>query len=109
MAYEIDFLPVGDGSKSGDAIALRYGNLGDPSQQMVIVIDGGYTDDGETLVDLIRTRYNTSYSMSTSWCRLTPTKITSLDSKLYWNSFVSANCGCIGPGCTLRYCPYLGL
>src|SRR5260370_37962737 len=63
MGYEIDFLPVGDGSKSGDAIALRYGNLhsGDPNQQMVIVIDGGYTDDGEALVDLIKTHYGTDY------------------------------------------------
>jgi beta-lactamase superfamily II metal-dependent hydrolase len=61
MAYEIDFLPVGDGSKSGDAIALRYGNLSNPSQQMVIVIDGGYTDDGEALVELIKTRYNTNF------------------------------------------------
>lgn len=63
MGYEIDFLPVGDGSKSGDAIALRYGNLdsGDPNQQMVIVIDGGYTDDGEALVELIKTHYDTDY------------------------------------------------
>ena len=63
MAYEIDFLPVGDGSKSGDAIALRYGDLSseDPSQQMVIVIDGGYTDDGEALVELIKTYYHTDY------------------------------------------------
>lgn len=63
MAYEIDFLPVGDGSKSGDAIALRYGNLnsGDPTQQMVIVIDGGYTDDGKALVELIKTQYHTNY------------------------------------------------
>jgi beta-lactamase superfamily II metal-dependent hydrolase len=63
MGYEIDFLPVGDGSKSGDAIALRYGNLhsDDPNQQMVIVIDGGYTDDGEALVDLIKTHYGTDY------------------------------------------------
>src|SRR5260221_7819804 len=61
MGYEIDFLPVGDGSKSGDAIALRYGQLGNPSQQMVIVIDGGYTDDGEALVELIKTHYKTDY------------------------------------------------
>ena len=52
MAYEIDFLPVGDGSKSGDAIALRYGNLTDSSQQTVVIIDGGYSDDGEALVEL---------------------------------------------------------
>jgi beta-lactamase superfamily II metal-dependent hydrolase len=63
MGYEIDFLPVGDGSKSGDAIALRYGNLhsGDPNQQMVIIIDGGYTDDGEALVEFVKRRYGTDY------------------------------------------------
>ena len=27
IGYEIDFLAVGDGEKSGDAIALRFGNL----------------------------------------------------------------------------------
>jgi len=60
MGYEIDFLPVGDGSSGGDAIALRYGNLyGQRSEQTVIVIDGGYTDDGEALVDHIRRYYGT--------------------------------------------------
>lgn len=62
MGYEIDFLPVGDGSRSGDAIALRYGNLvGDRSEQTVIVIDGGFTDDGEALVELILNHYGTDY------------------------------------------------
>src|SRR5258708_14027699 len=61
MAYEIDFLPVGDGSKSGDAIVLRYGNLSSPAQQMVIVIDGCYTDDGLALVQHINKYYNTDY------------------------------------------------
>jgi beta-lactamase superfamily II metal-dependent hydrolase len=62
MGYEIDFLPVGDGSRSGDAIALRYGNLlGDRSEQTVIVIDGGFADDGEALVELITNHYETDY------------------------------------------------
>jgi hypothetical protein len=98
MGYEIDFLPVGDGSKSGDAIALRYGNLasGDPNQQMVIVIDGGYTDDGEALVELIKTHYNTDYVdvvVSTH-----PDQVTSPDWKLSWHNFVSDNYGCTSPG-----------
>jgi beta-lactamase superfamily II metal-dependent hydrolase len=61
MGYEIDFLAVGKESKSGDAIALRYGDLavgGD--QQRVIVIDGGFTDDGQTLVQHIRTYFGTN-------------------------------------------------
>ena len=42
MGLEIDFLSVGEGEKSGDAIALRYGNLFGPrSEQTVLVIDGG--------------------------------------------------------------------
>jgi beta-lactamase superfamily II metal-dependent hydrolase len=60
MGYEIDFLPVGDESKGGDAIALRYGNLyGSRSEQTVVVIDGGYADDGEALVKHIREYYGT--------------------------------------------------
>lgn len=60
MGYEIDFLPVGDESKGGDAIALRYGNLyGRRSEQTVVVIDGGYTDDGEALVKHVREYYGT--------------------------------------------------
>jgi beta-lactamase superfamily II metal-dependent hydrolase len=60
VGYEIDFLPVGDGSRSGDAIALRYGNLHGPrDEQTVIVIDGGFSDDGKALVDHITTYYDT--------------------------------------------------
>lgn len=60
MGYEVDFLPVGDLSKGGDAIALRYGNLYGPrDQQTVIVIDGGYRDDGEALVEHIDRYFET--------------------------------------------------
>lgn len=60
MGYEIDFLPVGDGSTSGDAIALRYGNLfGDREEQRVMIIDGGFADDGEALVKHLDTYYGT--------------------------------------------------
>ena len=27
MAIEVDFIPVGDGERSGDAICVRFGNL----------------------------------------------------------------------------------
>ena len=45
-ALEIDFLSVGDNSKCGDAIALRYGTyeLGKWTSQSVFVIDGGNAD-----------------------------------------------------------------
>jgi beta-lactamase superfamily II metal-dependent hydrolase len=58
MGHEVDFLAVGDGSKSGDAIALRFGNLyGERAEQAVIVIDGGFKDDGQKLIDLIKKYY----------------------------------------------------
>ena len=60
MAYEVDFLDVGDAGKSGDAIALRVGNLAIPSEQGVVVIDGGFQPSGETLVKHIRDYYKTN-------------------------------------------------
>ena len=60
MGYEIDFLPVGEGEKSGDAIALRFGNLhGNRDEQTVVVIDGGFKGTGEKLVEHIRHYYGT--------------------------------------------------
>ncbi len=60
MGYEIDFLPVGDGGRGGDAIALRYGNLhGSRNEQTVVIIDGGNQDSGQELVDHVQERYDT--------------------------------------------------
>lgn len=55
--YELDVLAVGDGERSGDAIALRYSI--DGRAWRVMVIDGGTQDTGEALVDLITTQYGT--------------------------------------------------
>lgn len=52
--YEIDFLEAGE-SKSGDAIALRYGVL--DLDETVHVVDGGYAKDGELLRDHIKKYY----------------------------------------------------
>jgi beta-lactamase superfamily II metal-dependent hydrolase len=61
MGYEIDFLAVGEESQSGDAIAIRFGDLkADPPEQFVMVVDGGFQDTGEELVDLIKTHYKTT-------------------------------------------------
>lgn len=61
MAFEIDYIPVGDGERSGDAIALRFGNLtGSRSEQKVVVIDGGFADSGEQLVKHINKFYDTN-------------------------------------------------
>jgi beta-lactamase superfamily II metal-dependent hydrolase len=55
MGFEIDFMPVGDGEKNGDAIALRYGQ---PGNYTIYVVDGGYSGSGETLVEHIRRHYD---------------------------------------------------
>jgi beta-lactamase superfamily II metal-dependent hydrolase len=61
MGYEIDFLPVGEGEQSGDAIVLRFGDLyGERSQQTVIVVDGGFKESGEELVKHVKKYYGTS-------------------------------------------------
>jgi beta-lactamase superfamily II metal-dependent hydrolase len=60
VAYEIDYIPVGDGERGGDAIAMRYGILDGPQKrQTVIVIDGGTKESGQALVDHIKTFYGT--------------------------------------------------
>jgi beta-lactamase superfamily II metal-dependent hydrolase len=60
MGYEIDFLAVGDQSKSGDAIAFRSGNLhGRRHEQFVMIIDGGTKEAGEDLVNHVATHYGT--------------------------------------------------
>ena len=59
MAYEIDFLAVGEGKRSGDAIALRYS---DGASKRIHVIDGGDQAAGERMVGHIRKYYgNPSY------------------------------------------------
>jgi beta-lactamase superfamily II metal-dependent hydrolase len=61
MSFELDVRPVGNGTTSGDAIAIRYGAFnGDPAAQRVVVIDGGFQENGEDLVDLITKIYGTN-------------------------------------------------
>jgi beta-lactamase superfamily II metal-dependent hydrolase len=54
MDYEIEFHPVGDGTKAGDAISVRY-REGDAFK--VMVIDGGTTACGKSLVEHIQRFY----------------------------------------------------
>lgn len=60
MAFEIDYIPVGEGDKGGDCIAMRFWDplIGLPSQK-VVVIDGGYKDTAELLINLVRNVYGT--------------------------------------------------
>lgn len=56
MAFEIDFLPVGNGTRSGDAICMRYGSA--LFGYGITVIDGGYTETGDAIVDHINNYYD---------------------------------------------------
>lgn len=47
MLCEIEFLAVGDASRAGDAIIVRYG---EPDNYQLMVVDGGNSDAGEKLV-----------------------------------------------------------
>jgi len=58
MNYEIEFLPVGNGEKSGDAILVRYGEEND---YKIMVVDGGGKESGQALVDHIKNYYKTDY------------------------------------------------
>lgn len=56
MPFEIEFLPVGKGDNSGDAILLRYH---DGAAWRVMVIDAGYEENGEQVVELVRRWFQT--------------------------------------------------
>ena len=56
--YELDFLQVSTTEKSGDAITARFTDAG--GRQRVIVVDGGFTDFGETVREHINTHYGTN-------------------------------------------------
>ena len=57
--FEIDFLSVGSG-KSGDAIPIRY-CISDTTK--IHVVDGGFQDTGESLVNHINQYYGSPYSI----------------------------------------------
>lgn len=58
MLYEIDFLPVGNGEGSGDAICLRYSEDSGVTWK-VGVVDGGSQESGESLCEHIQKYYST--------------------------------------------------
>jgi len=60
MELEIDFLPVGEKTQSGDAIVMRFGNLsGTRDDYSVVVIDAGFQETGDQVVDHIKDVYKT--------------------------------------------------
>lgn len=54
MNYEVDFLPVGEGS--GDAIVIRYGD--DTNGYLLHVVDGGRTETANTIIGHINQYYS---------------------------------------------------
>src|SRR5437762_11170644 len=60
MAYEIDFLPVGD--SNGDAICVRYGTA--QTGYFIHVIDGGFTDTAQTVINHIETHYGANVTIN---------------------------------------------
>ena len=60
MGLEIDFLPVGGESQSGDAILMRLGELSGPRQgQTVVLIDGGFRETADGILKHLEEYYNT--------------------------------------------------
>lgn len=55
--FDVDYLAVGTGEKSGDAIAMRFWN--DQGVQTVFIIDGGTQSSGKALVEHVKTHYGT--------------------------------------------------
>jgi beta-lactamase superfamily II metal-dependent hydrolase len=51
---EIEFMPVGTGSKAGDAIILRYGT---PVDFQLMLIDGGTAETGDEIVAHLRKHF----------------------------------------------------
>ena len=54
MKCEVEFLAVGEGTKPGDAIIIRYG---EPDNYRLMLVDGGYTETGEKIVEHLRRRF----------------------------------------------------
>lgn len=54
MKCEIEFLPVGSGSKPGDAIVIRYG---EPNSYELMIVDGGTLECGDELVKHVQSYF----------------------------------------------------
>lgn len=54
MHYEVEFHPVGDATRAGDAISIRYFEGG---AHKIIIVDGGTDDAGDRLVEHVQRHY----------------------------------------------------
>lgn len=61
FGYEIRFFSVGTGEKNGDAILMRWGHYDDSGaseDQVVMVVDAGYHDNGKEIVRIVTKEWN---------------------------------------------------
>lgn len=58
---EIEFLPVGDGSRGGDAIVVRFG---DSQNYELMVVDGGTTESGKAMVGHLKRHFGDDVILS---------------------------------------------
>ena len=56
--YHIRFFRVGDASKGGDAIVIEVFDV--VYNPHIAIIDGGYADDGQRIVDYLVNKYSIS-------------------------------------------------
>ena len=61
MTCEIEFLPVGDASKAGDAIVIRYG---EPEAYELMLVDGGTLDTGDAIVAHLHAHFGAGARLS---------------------------------------------
>jgi ribonuclease BN (tRNA processing enzyme) len=61
MPYEIDFLRAGD--SNGDSIVMRWGQTKD-GPFFINVIDGGFTDTGDQVIEHIATHYSATANIA---------------------------------------------
>jgi hypothetical protein len=57
MLYEIEFFAVGEGSRAGDAILVRYGEV---ASYKLMLIDGGTAETGQKVVDHLRSHFGSN-------------------------------------------------
>lgn len=61
LNFDVEFLPVGDGTKAGDAIVISYG-VNEPTE--LVVVDGGTEDSGNAMVDHIKRHFGADVTIS---------------------------------------------
>ena len=60
MKCEVEFLAVGEGSRAGDAIVIRYG---EEDNYQIMVVDGGTAETGENMVKHLRDQFGLHVSV----------------------------------------------